>query len=168
LKGLIALVCTLLALIASCTDPVRDERVAELPPEDPDGPGPDHRAGQACLLCHSEGGSAKTHFAVAGTVWENESTTAKGAPGLVLRFVDGLNRGPPVDPVTGPSGNFFVRAEDWDPAYPFYVGIYEPGKKDPLQRMKTSVNREGSCNFCHRKNPATEDSIGQIFAKAGQ
>jgi len=164
-KAPIALVCTLLALIASCTDPVRDQRVEDLPPED--GPGPDHRAGQACLLCHSEGGRAKTHFAVAGTVFENEASNAKGAPGIVVKFVDGLGRGPSIDPVTGPSGNFFVPVSDWDPAYPFSVGLYEPGKTEPIQRMKTSVNREGSCNFCHRKNPATEDSIGQIFANAG-
>ena len=165
---LVPLLCTLAMLIASCTDPVRDQRVDDLPDEDPGGPGPDHRAGQACLLCHSAGGRAQTHFAVAGTVWENESPTARGAPGIIVKFVDGLGRGPTVDPVTGPSGNFFVPVSDWEPAYPFWVGLYERGKNEPLQRMKTSVNREGSCNFCHRKNPATKDSIGHVFAKAGE
>ncbi len=174
-QGLVVLLCAFAASSASCTDPVRDRRIEELPPED--GPGPDHRAGQPCLLCHSEGGSAELRFAVAGTVFENESPTARGAPGIVVKFIDGLGRGPTIDPITGPSGNFFVPADDWDPAYPFYVGLYEPGKSEPIQRMVTSVNREGSCNFCHRKNPETltpdaieqqKKSIGQIFARAGR
>ena len=52
---------------------------------------------------------------------------------------------------------------------PFKVGLLKDGKPIP---MTSTVNREGSCNFCHRPNPGSpyalpdEDprsSIGQIF-----
>jgi hypothetical protein len=166
-KRVIVLAALLIVTVAACTDPVRDARVDGL--EDDGAPnGPDHRAGQPCLLCHSEGGQSSVHFAVAGTVFENQRPGAAGAKGIIVKFIDGNNRGPQLDPVTTSSGNFFVRKEDWDPAYPFRVGLYIPGKTEPEQEMKTTVNREGSCNFCHGKNPATKSSIGQIFFKAGR
>src|SRR5262245_50333962 len=61
----------LLCLLAvGCTDPVRQAQIDKLGPEDPAVPvGPDHRPGQACVLCHSEGGPASSKaFAIAGTV----------------------------------------------------------------------------------------------------
>jgi hypothetical protein len=163
-----------LLLGVACTDPVRDKRIEELGGEDPAvPPGPDHRPGQPCLACHSEEGPAKAKFAVAGTVYQTPSAGARGAAGVTVKFVDGEGYGPARDPVTSESGNFFVPKGDWDVAFPFRVGLYKPPEAKPLVVMQTTVNREGSCNFCHKPNVAppydeagieqNKQSIGQIY-----
>lgn len=164
-------------LLASCNDPVRDRKIAELGGEDPAIPvGPLHRAGQPCLLCHSDGGPAGDKpFAIAGTIF---ATNAPGSPGqkdVLVRFVDGSGGFPNFDPVTNESGNFFVRVDDWPKlTFPARVAIFPPGK--PAQPMASTINREGSCNACHQPNiapPFSSDdadynaqSIGQIFVEA--
>jgi hypothetical protein len=173
-----AVACAAVALAcASCTDPVRDRAIEALGDEDPAVPvGPDHRAGQPCLLCHSPGGPASGDpFAVAGTIYATNAPGAPGAPGVVVRFVDAANGSPRDDAVTTASGNFFVSAGDWDKiTFPLRVAIFPPGA--PAQPMSTTIDREGSCNFCHRPAPeaplSPEDaeeqrrSIGPIFVRA--
>jgi hypothetical protein len=163
-----------LFLGVACTDPVRDKRIEELGGEDPAVPtGADHRPGQPCLVCHSEEGPAKAKFAVAGTIFATPTPGAKGAGGVTVKFIDGKGYGPARDPVTSDSGNFFVPKDDWDVVYPFRVGLYKPPKPEPIIFMQTTVNREGSCNFCHKPNLAppydeagiieNKQSIGQIY-----
>jgi hypothetical protein len=144
-------------LLAACTDPVRDREIEALGGEDPNVPiGPDHRPGQPCVLCHSEGGPASDKpFAVAGTVYETPSRASRGAEGIVVKFVDARRRGPRTSPRTGLSGNFFVPESDWpELTYPFAVGLYRDGQEEPVVRMTTLVNREPSCNACHVPNGA--------------
>jgi hypothetical protein len=175
----VAIACAvgLAPVAASCTDPVRDRALDALGDEDPAVPvGPDHRAGQPCLLCHSPGGPASGDpFAVAGTIYATNAPRAPGAPGVVVRFVDAANGSPRSDAVTSASGNFFVSEGDWDKiTFPLRVAIFPPGA--PAQPMSTTIDREGSCNFCHRPAPepplSPEDaeeqrrSVGPVFVRA--
>ena len=68
----LASVVALASFATSCTDPVRDRAIERLGAEDPAvAIGPEHRPGQPCVLCHSEGGPASGKpFAIAGTVFE--------------------------------------------------------------------------------------------------
>lgn len=140
------------ALFTGCTDPVRDRAIEALGPEDPAVPrGPDHRPGQPCLLCHSEGGPASGKpFAVAGTVYLTPQAGSDGAPGVPVDFQDTRGSAPSRRPKTSASGNFFVYESEWpNMTFPFRVRLLgEDGA--PVQLMTTTVNREGSCNFCHR------------------
>lgn len=166
-----------LALLLSCSgDPVRDARIEALGGEAPDVPvGPEHRAGQPCLVCHSEGGpAANKAFAIAGTVYQSSQPGAPGAEGLFVQFVDARGGAPIEAPQTGPSGNFYVPLQDWtDLAYPVRVAIYRDLDGAPVATMQSLIGREGSCNYCHRPNVADPDdaqkeagrsSAGQIFA----
>ena len=171
-----ALLALLAAASSGCSgDPVRDAAIAALGPEDTAGPGPDHRPGQPCLLCHSAGGPAASKaLAIAGTVYKTPQAGADGQDGITVQFVDSRGTGPRVPPPTGPSGNFYVPLGDWpDMAFPIRVGLYDDPTGGPKQAMQSLIGREGSCNFCHRPNksgdltPAdldlTRSSAGQIF-----
>jgi hypothetical protein len=159
----------------SCTDPVRDSAIERLGDEQPGVPeGPDHRPGQPCVLCHSEGGPASDKpFAVAGTIFQTNSPTSPGAGGIRVFFIDAASNTRTA--ITGASGNFYIPESEWsDLTYPFKTGIRQ-GNDKPID-MTTTVNREGSCNFCHRPNPGSplalrgedpRESIGQIYVKGG-
>lgn len=170
--AVLAGVFALASVSVSCTDPVRDRAIEMLGEEDPNVPlGPDHRPGQPCLVCHSEGGpAAGSPFVIAGTVFETSLEDSPGAEDTEVRFVDAENA--KLSAVTFPSGNFFVRESEWDDlAYPFKTGIKKKGAPELL--MISTINREGSCNFCHKPHRnsryalPTDDpreSIGPIFA----
>lgn len=148
--------------LVSCTDPVRDQQIAALGPEDPAVPqGPEHRPGQPCLLCHSEGGPAsRAPFAIAGTVYDKISSET-GTAGVAVYLVDSSGGRRVAD--TNAAGNFFITQSEWsDLAYPFKVAV-QKGNNTP-QIMTTTVNREGSCNFCHRPGAGSYDAIPQVFA----
>jgi hypothetical protein len=158
----------------SCSDPVRDRRIGELGGEDPSVPtGPLHRPGQPCVLCHSAGGPAsKAPFAIAGTIFDTNGAAANGAEGVQVLFIDADSSKRRAD--TNAAGNFYIKESEWsDLAFPFKVGLLsKDGKQVP---MNSTVNREGSCNFCHRpvagskRSLPTDDprsSIPQIFVAA--
>jgi hypothetical protein len=165
----------LLLLHAGCSDPVMTAQIEALGPEEPGvAPGPDHRPGQPCLHCHSEGGPASSKpFAMAGTVYDTAAPNAKGAADIYVQFTDASGGSPRSTPKTRRSGNFFIPRDDWpDLRFPARVGLYKSLNEAPLVIMKSLINREGSCNFCHRANrdksvdPRT--SVGQIFVEAGE
>jgi hypothetical protein len=168
--GIVAFAC----MFMSCTDPVRDQRIAALGGEDPAVPtGPLHRPGQPCVLCHSSGGPASNApFAIAGTIFETNASDSMGATGVSVLFIDAASSQRSYD--TNEAGNFFIPESEWsDLTFPFKVGLLTmDGKQVP---MNSTVNREGSCNFCHRPvtgSPLalpTDDprsSIPQIFVAA--
>jgi hypothetical protein len=172
----------LAAAAPACTDPVRDAEIAALGGEEQGVPiGAEHRPGQPCLHCHVEGGPASgSPFAVAGTVYRTEAHDAPPAEGISVQFVDANNGAPRIIPVTNAAGNFFVRSEEWpDIAFPLRVGLYQDPNAAPVQTMRSLVNREGSCNQCHRRNPNpraeltpeelddSRRSAGQIYVTAG-
>lgn len=158
------------AVFVSCSDPVRDQAIERLGGEDARVPqGPEHRPGQPCVLCHSDGGPASNYkFAVAGTIFETSSPDSKGAEGVKVFFIDAASAMRNYD--TNAAGNFFIPESEWsDLTFPFKVGLLKDGKQIP---MMSTVNREGSCNFCHRPNPGStyairgddpRSSIGQVF-----
>jgi len=165
-------------LFLSCSDPVHDQRVNELGPEDPQGPSPNHRRGQPCLLCHDANGGSKPEMVVGGTIFASSDFDAPGAEDVTVQFVDAAGGGPLNDPVTvGPSGNFYVLKTDWpDMTFPLKVRLLKGGST--VQSMRTTINREGSCNYCHRPNPQGPDYTdqdrevarryyGQIYLNAG-
>jgi hypothetical protein len=143
--GIVAFAC----MFMSCTDPVRSQRIAALGGEDPGVPtGPLHRPGQPCVLCHSAGGPASSvPFAIAGTVFETDGPDANGANGVQVLFIDAASSQRRYD--TNFVGNFFVPESEWsDLTFPFKVGLLSMDGKQVA--MSSTVNREGSCNFCHR------------------
>jgi len=164
------LLLALLLCIVSCTDPVPDLAVERLGPEvDGETPGPLHRPGQPCLVCHSPRGPASNSpFAVAGTVFEKQAADSPLADKMEVVIKDSLGHSPGVF-FTNEVGNFFIREKEWrDITYPLRVGIRREGK---VKSMATSINREGSCNFCHKPAPRSRfgfdtdeprTSIGQI------
>jgi hypothetical protein len=162
---------------ASCSDPVPDREVERLGPEkDGVSPGPLHRPGQPCLVCHSDRGPAsKKPFVIAGTVFETKMADSKAAEKVEIHVRDSLNQSPGVFK-TNAAGNFFITAGDFkgDPAFPLKVGIERDGK---TKTMTTTINREGSCGFCHKPpagSPLAVDgdeprsSIVQIYFEGAQ
>ncbi len=109
---------------------------------------------------------------MAGTVYETDAPDSKGADKVYVQFTDAAGGAPRSTPQTGPSGNFYVPLADWpDLRYPARVGLYKDLNEPPIVIMKSLINREGSCNFCHRANDDKSvdprSSVGQIFLSAG-
>lgn len=173
-----ALGCFVVAVLApaACSDPVRAQREATVGPEDPGGPSVDHRAGQDCLVCHDEQGGAKPRMVVAGTLYVDPSPGAAGAENVEVQFTDATPNGAPLQPIISfKSGNFFVTPEQWPGLkFPFKVRLVT--ETNATVAMVSTVNREGSCNFCHRPNPEppyndeqrelARRSTGQIYVNA--
>lgn len=170
----LASVALLLGGLASCSDPVIDDAISRLGDEDPAVPvGPLHRPGQPCLACHSERGGADSIFVVAGTIFETAAPDSPPAADVEVVMRDARNISPGSF-VTNEAGNFFVRQSEWpDVNFPFKVGLRRGGKQIV---MTSTVNREGSCAFCHqpaqgspnaRPGDEPRSSIGQVdFAGA--
>jgi hypothetical protein len=142
------------AAMASCTDPVLDDKVNALGGEvDGVSQGPDHRPGQPCVVCHGPGGPASDDpFALAGTVYEG-ATSKQGAEGVELLLVDSLgsnpfreNNGLRAPILTTKSGNFFVRTSEWQNLrFPVLAGI----TRGVYRKMQSHIGREPSCSACH-------------------
>lgn len=166
---------------SGCTDPVRDQAIEALG-DDTEEPGPNHRPGQPCLLCHSDGGPASSKpFAVAGTIYESSKPGADGVVDITVQFVDARGGAPKLPVQSAESGNFWVPLQDWpNIAFPIRVGLYKDNVDGPpTVTMKSLINREGSCNYCHQPNidpseiedknerkkaiQKTAESAGQIY-----
>jgi hypothetical protein len=160
---------TALAFSSACvTDPVPDSEIESLGPDTTD-PGPDHRPGQPCVICHSSGGPASDDpFAVGGTVF-HDPASSQGVAGVKILFVDSNGsapiRPPNDDIITSASGNFYVRTSEWNPAFPLYVNIYNP-VDGVTGIMQSHIGRQPSCASCHRDAfTAAEQlySVGHIY-----
>lgn len=57
------------------------------------------------------------------------------------------------------AGNFYVRADDFQPVYPLWVKVSFAGES---QIMETPIYRDGACASCHF-DPAGPDSAGHVF-----
>lgn len=129
--------------IVSCADPTHDERVQSLGPE-PDGeePGPLHRRGQPCLVCHGPEGPAESELAVAGTVYQrpDEDAVVEGAE---VTLVDAA--GDKYVALTNQAGNFYLPASS-DLLFPLRVEV-KSGTR--TVKMRTEIGRDGSCATCH-------------------
>ena len=146
-----------LAVLAGCSlDPVRDEAVRDLGPEAPGvHPGPGHRAGQPCLVCH-DGARATPALSVAGTVYGAlDSSTPLAGVGVTLTDAAGGIQ----IASTNAAGNFYLESSRWQPTFPLRVVIHYADITAP---MSTLVGRDGSCAGCHT-DPATRISPGRVF-----
>jgi hypothetical protein len=147
-------------LVIDISDPVHADEIAALGP-DPTGqePGPNHRAGQPCLVCHGGAGPNGPELSVAGTVYRTQADT-QALQGAVVTLIDAQGATRQFD--TNRAGNFLVRASAWQPVYPMRVSISYGGVNTD---MKTHVGREGSCATCHT-DPAGSASAGHVYLVA--
>ena len=148
--GIIAL------LSGGCEDPVRQEQLAALGPEAANvPPGPLHRPGQPCLLCHEPMGLASP-FTVAGTVFQ---TLAESPPvgGVEVRLIDAARRS--FVAYTNCVGSFFVTPSEYEPVLPLWVSLSGQGLNIA---MESPMHKDGDCGFCHqsKKSPF---SAGRVF-----
>jgi hypothetical protein len=151
--GLVVAACA----AGACGDPVHSDAVDALGPEAPgEGPGPTHRHGQPCLVCHGGSGPGSPEFSIAGTVY-----LVKGAEtplnGGTVKLTDsaGVSHGIATNEV----GNFYIEAKAWRPVMPVKVAVT---LGDRTAEMTTHIGRDGSCASCHYE-PASRASVGHVY-----
>jgi hypothetical protein len=154
----------------SCShDPVPQEEIDSLPPEDADGPSEFHRQGQPCVLCHSEYEGADPPLAIGGTVYEQNTTTFQLIPveGVFVTVFD--SAGASQKACTNAAGNFLIRLEDYpEAAFPLTVRVGN-------RFMRGLIGRERSCAGCHElasvsrveQDPSVDTSTGAGRDSAG-
>lgn len=146
------------ALVA-CSDPVNDDARDALGPEQAGvPPGPLHRPGQPCVLCHGEEGPGDMVMSVAGTVYKFPDSDEPLA-GAYVDFID--SSGKKFTAATNCAGNFFVQPEDFDPDFPIWTSLRYGGIAMPIE-MSTPVFRERSCAGCHAIKSGTS-SPGHVY-----
>jgi hypothetical protein len=144
------------ALLSGCVDPVVDRALEKLGPEKGNvPPGPLHRPGQPCLLCHSEDGDADP-FTVAGTVYLDPLTSTP-VDNVAVTTIDAKGRSFTV--TTNCAGNFFVRPQEFTPTFPIWL---EMQGGTTYRSMESASYREGSCAGCH-VDPAGPSSPGHVY-----
>jgi hypothetical protein len=149
-----------LAAASACGDPVHDNEVAALGSEAPGvSPGPDHRPGQPCLVCHGGEGPASEQFSFGGTVYEIAGPTV-GYGGATVKLTD-VNK-VEATATTNSVGNFYVLASDYAPTYPVDVELDQGSYRNP---MFTHIGRNGSCAWCHY-DPAGPATPGHVAMAA--
>jgi hypothetical protein len=144
--------------LPACVDTTHDDQVQALGGEaNGVSPGPDHRPGQPCLVCHGGEGPASSQFSVAGTVYAlfKESAPAVGAQVQV----EDISGNAIVAP-TNSAGNFYIGVADWQPIYPIQMQV---SLGPASQQMLTHVGREGSCAACHQ-SLSGPTSPGPVYA----
>jgi hypothetical protein len=148
-----------LLLASGCSDPVSDQLVQSLGPEDPNVPrGPNHRPGQPCLACHGGSGPAVLTLTIGGTVYAQQD---KPLPAVAAQVQIVDQSGHTANLTTNPAGNFFTTAATFQPVYPFRVAQVA-GADGTKVNMFSVSNREGSCAMCHF-SPASPISPGPVF-----
>ena len=144
-------------LVAAC-DPVQDDAIAALDGETSgERPGPRHRPGQPCLLCHDGAFGNPQAFSIAGTVYENQADKQPATKAVVeLKAADGSS----VQLTANTAGNFYVSPQRWMPVYPLQVSV---SYRSQTVSMISNIGRNGSCAGCH-VDPAAADSPGHVYA----
>ena len=155
--GRACVVGSALALILSACDPVVDDAVAALGGE-ANGvrPGPLHRPGQPCLLCHDGSLGSPPEFSVAGTVFETASSRspARGVS-VQLSAADASQ----FTTQTNAAGNFYIQPSRWAPVFPLMVKLTYQGESI---EMDSKIGRDGACASCHA-DPAGPASPGHVY-----
>ncbi len=151
--------CVLAALAAaSACDPVGEDARAALGPETPGvRPGPLHRPGQPCLVCHDGALLNPGAFSVAGTIYRTPSSPT-GLEGATVFLSDSSNSSY-MTLATNSAGNFYVTPDEWNPVYPLTsIAVMSTAG---FAVMESDVGRNGACASCH-VNPAGPASPGQV------
>ena len=145
------------AFVLAACDPVHEDAVLALGGETPGvRPGPLHRPGQPCLLCHDGAAGDPPAFGVAGTIFDTPSSRSPVSEADV--HLTDSSGSLPRDLTTNAAGNFYVPANEWTPQFPLSVAIKPPSGRDVF--MHTLAN-DGSCATCHT-DPAGPDSPGHV------
>lgn len=164
-----------LAPVAACDmDPVHANLVSQLGPESPNIPkGEFHRAGQPCGVCHGDDGPATEKFSIAGTVFYGPGTMTNGqlmGAGSVTVYLEDDNH-TRFQVQTNCVGNFWVRPQDYQPAFPVVVTIAGPTTTGgTAQRsMVSHIGREPSCGMCHQVQsyPTQPGAITNYYQSPG-
>lgn len=147
----------LASLATTCTlDPVQSEAIADLGGEAPGvPPGPLHRPGQPCLVCH-DGSTAQPAMSVGGTVYAVLGSEAPLAGATVELTAE---NGSTSTATTNGAGNFYVEESAWQPVYPLRVAVAYGGL---TSTMSTIIGRDGSCGSCH-VDPPSRISAGRVY-----
>ncbi len=147
----------LFACLAACGDPIHEQKLATLGDEVAGlPPGPLHRPGQACGVCHGERGPAERRFVVAGTVYRTPTSLIPLA-GARVHLLNANGEQRTVD--TNCAGNFFLTEAEFAAAYPLWLKL-EYGEEQV--EMRSPISRETSCAGCHAQ-PASPRSPGQVY-----
>lgn len=164
---LLVLITALGALAIGCGDRLTDERIEALGDEVPGVPASEfHRPGQPCLLCHGEYEGAAPAFSVAGTIFATPITDGeKPSPveGVTVTITDSF--GDTKTKKTNCIGNFFIKADEWQPGFPLAAKIEYPsvtGTGTTPAYMSSRIGRDGSCAGCH-EGPRSLGSPGVVF-----
>jgi hypothetical protein len=161
MRRLLPLAVVVAALAGGCNDPVHDDAVAALGPEDPNVPvGPLHRPGQPCLVCHDGGGPGVLVFGTAGTVYQDAMDPFPMVSATVT-LTDAA--GNASTPLTNCAGNFFVEAVDWMPAFPVHVAV---SWGSVGTTMLSHMGKATSCAECHAGKTGSNSSVSQIYLNA--
>jgi hypothetical protein len=157
----IAVTASLVACLAgaaavSCLDPQHESAVTAMGPETSGGPGPTHRPGEPCLVCHGGSGPASSQFSVAGTVYQAQ-TNQTPLNGGTVKLTDA--NGSTFTATTNEAGNFYVEQGAWAPVYPMRVAVTFNGTEAD---MSTHVGRDGSCATCHY-DPSGARTPGHVY-----
>jgi len=179
--------------VPSCANPVQDQAIAALGGElSGVPPGPFHRPGQPCVVCHSENGTTKLQMVLGGTVFA-DLTSFKGVTDVDVVFTDSI--GQTMTTTTNCVGNFYISSNSWSPKFPLAVEVRFPvfnmdgteqmqsdgnGGMKLVQKVKAMgsvISRDGSCADCHKltgRAPRTDasgtiigyESTGWIYCNA--
>jgi len=147
-----------LLLGPSCTDPVLDETI-DAQGNETEGieQGPYHRAGQRCVACHQQGGTASgSPFTLAGTIFAQPQRQV-GVDGAEIRLTDA--DGTKYIAKTNCVGNFFIRPGEWDPKFPVLVAVFKSGTQ---RSMQSPIGREADCAGCHTIDLPPKDPLTQM------
>jgi hypothetical protein len=140
----------------SCSlDPTHDEAQNDLGDEAPGiSPGPLHRPGQPCLICHD--GSTAPDWSVAGTI-TGVLGTPTGLNGATVLLTDANLSTFTI--TSNEVGNFYVEPSRWVPTYPVKVTLTYGSI---TSTMTTIIGRDGSCAGCHA-SAASRISPGPVY-----
>ena len=108
--------------------------------EDDEGGGPTMKAGQACLACHSAGGSAsEERFTAAGTVYADAAGSAP-LEGATVTITD--DAGKQVELTSNSVGNFYTSKSL---TFPLSITVTDGTSEATM----ASGAPNGDCNSCH-------------------
>jgi hypothetical protein len=144
--------------LAACVDEEHELQVGALGGEAPGvSPGPLHRPGQPCLVCHGSEGPSSHSFVIAGTVYAVQGQSAP-APGVQVFLED--QTGSTVSLNTNEAGNFYIPTGEWSPIFPMWVPQMTMGQNGTA--MQTHIARAQSCADCHTLTPSPT-SAGPVY-----
>jgi hypothetical protein len=158
LSGAARMAAALACMMGVACDPVHDDAQAALGGEVAGvPPGPLHRPGQPCLVCHDGATGDPVALSMAGTVFADGNSLIP-EPGAAVTLVDAV--GTTVVATTNAAGNFFLTPAVFAPQYPVHVTSITLGTASAT--MHSHIGGNGSCASCH-VDPAGPDSPGHVY-----